>query len=59
MRGSDLDLAGLVCNTGFGGGLRCANPAKGQLGGDTWEQREALIRGVTLPGDGGREKLAA
>ncbi|KKZ13909.1 MAG: hypothetical protein TH68_06050 [Candidatus Synechococcus spongiarum 142] len=58
-RGNNLDLAGLVCNTGYGGGLRCANPAKGQSGGDTWEQREAWIRGATLPGDVGREPLAA
>ncbi len=56
-RGNNLDLAGLVCNTDHGGGLRCVNPAKGQGGGDTWEKREALIQGITLPGD--REQLAA
>ena len=59
VRGNDLDLAGLICNTHYGGGLRCANPAKGQVGGDTWEKREALVNGVTLPGDRGREQLAA
>ena len=58
-RGSDRDLAGLVCNTSYGGGLRCANPAKGLLGGDTWEQREAWIRGTSLPGDAERESIAA
>lgn len=50
-RGNNLDLAGLVCNTDYGGTGRCANPARGRLGGDTWEQREAWIRGVTLPGE--------
>ena len=58
-RGSNLDLAGLVCNTGYGGAGRCPNPAKGQLGGDTWQKREAWIRGVTLPGEMGQESLAA
>ena len=52
-------LISLVCNKDYAGGLRCPNPAKGQAGGDTWEKREALIRGITLPGDVGREQLAA
>ncbi|MXW39816.1 MAG: hypothetical protein F4Z75_01420 [Synechococcus sp. SB0668_bin_15] len=50
-RGDNLDLAGLVCNTEYGGGGHCANPARGRVGGDTWEQREAWIRGVALPGE--------
>lgn len=36
-RGSELDLAGLVCNTL--GDEQCINPLKGQDGGDTWETR--------------------
>ncbi len=57
--GNNLDLAGLVCNTAYGGGHRCVNPARGQIGGDTWKQREAFIRGVKLPGDTEHEKLMA
>ena len=35
--GSELDLAGLVCNKL--GDQTCINPAKGKGGGDTWESR--------------------
>lgn len=36
-KGSDEDLAGLVCNK-LGDG-QCINPAKGSDTGDTWEKR--------------------
>ena len=37
VKGSELDLAGLVCNKL--GDFQCINPAKGKDGGDTWEKR--------------------
>jgi hypothetical protein len=37
VRGSEIDLAGLVCNRL--GDFQCINPKKGQDGGDTWEKR--------------------
>lgn len=37
--GSELDLAGLVCNQPWGGGDQCINPMKGRDGGDTWKKR--------------------
>lgn len=52
-QGNELDLAGLICNTSYGGGQRCANPAKGKEGGDTWAKREEFIRGTELPGNWG------
>jgi len=36
---SELDLAGLVCNTSYGNPSQCINPKKGLEGGDTWEKR--------------------
>lgn len=36
-KGSEIDLAGLVCNK-FGDET-CINPLKGQDGGDTWKKR--------------------
>ena len=51
--GNELDLAGLICNTPYGGGPNCANPAKGKEGGDTWAKREEFIRGTELPGNWG------
>jgi len=36
-KGNDLDLAGLVCNKL--GNHQCINPARGQEGGTTWEER--------------------
>ena len=36
-RGSELDLAGLVCNKL--GDDSCINPLKGMDGGDTWAKR--------------------
>ena len=36
-KGSEEDLAGLVCNTL--GNHQCINPARGQEGGTTWEER--------------------
>ena len=36
-KGSELDLAGLVCNKL--GNHQCINPKKGMEGGDTWEKR--------------------
>ena len=40
--GSDLDLAGLVCNRV--NDPRCQNALRGMEGGDTWEKRAARIR---------------
>jgi len=40
---SEVDLAGLVCNTPYGNPTLCKNPAKGKEGGDTWERRLAEI----------------
>lgn len=37
-KGSDADLAGLVCNTL--GDEQCINPAKGDTTGDSWAKRE-------------------
>jgi len=37
VRGSEIDLAGLVCNKQ--GDFQCINPKKGQDGGDSWEKR--------------------
>jgi ribosomal protein S27AE len=39
--GSELDLAGLVCNTLAD--QTCINPIRGIEGGDTWEDRFATI----------------
>lgn len=39
--GSELDLAGLVCNNL--GDETCINPIRGIEGGDTWEERFAII----------------
>lgn len=36
--GSDLDLAGLVCNS-LAKGRPCINPCKGLEGGTTWAKR--------------------
>ena len=36
---SELDLAGLVCNTSYGDRSKCINPKVGMEGGDTWNQR--------------------
>ena len=37
VKGSEIDLAGLVCNKL--GDFQCINPKKGEDGGDTWEKR--------------------
>jgi hypothetical protein len=47
--GNELDLAGLVCNN-LQPEKPCANPSRGQEGGQTWESRmrevnKALERG--------------
>ena len=39
--GSELDLAGLVCNTLAN--EQCINPIRGIEGGDTWEERFSFI----------------
>ncbi len=36
--GTNLDLAGLVCNP-YSKGRACLNPELNQIGGDTWEKR--------------------
>jgi hypothetical protein len=43
--GNELDLAGLVCNKI--NDPRCPNPKKGQSGGQTWEDRQAFIKGAS------------
>ena len=43
--GSELDLAGLVCNVV--NDPRCINRCKGQSGGDTWAKRRDFIDGTT------------
>lgn len=40
-KGSELDLAGLVCNKTDSS--ECINPAKGRVGGDTWDKRVEFI----------------
>jgi hypothetical protein len=42
--GSELDLAGLVCNKL--GDDTCINPAKGREGGTSWEYRSGFIDGA-------------
>lgn len=44
--GSELDLAGLVCNR-FSRGRTCINPCLGLKGGDTWEKRESHIKAIS------------
>lgn len=41
--GSELDLAGLVCNTKHGNSEKCINPCKGIVDGQTWESRLNFI----------------
>lgn len=43
-KGNELDLAGLVCNRL--GNDDCINPLRGEDGGDTWEARMGVIKGV-------------
>lgn len=40
-RGSEVDLAGLVCNKL--GDDRCINPARGDESGQTWEKRSREV----------------
>ena len=40
-RGSEEDLAGLVCNNL--GDSQCINPKNGFVGGDTWQKRLEFI----------------
>jgi hypothetical protein len=42
--GSELDLAGLVCNKYSNSD--CINPSKGLDGGDTWDYRAGFIDGA-------------
>ena len=41
---SELDLAGLVCNTKYGNPSKCINPQRGELGGDSWEKRMGYLQ---------------
>jgi len=41
--GSELDVAGLVCNNFRNGREGCLNPLCGCEGGDTWEKRAGVI----------------
>jgi len=46
--GSELDLAGLVCNNLPSDAVsECANPLRGTEGGDTWEKRLEFITSKT------------
>lgn len=47
-RGSELDLAGLVCNNL--GDNRCINPCRGMDGGQTWAKRLQELD-KDMPGD--------
>jgi hypothetical protein len=38
----EIDLAGLVCNR-IDASKPCANPCRGEEGGDTWEKREKQL----------------
>jgi len=49
--GSELDLAGLVCNTNHGGKDKCINPLKGRSGGDTWAKRKEFLDGLSIDPD--------
>ena len=40
--GNELDLAGLVCNK-MSPEKQCANPCRGQEGGQTWEWRQQMM----------------
>ena len=40
--GSELDLAGLVCNR-IEAERPCLNPLRGEEGGQTWEQRQKMV----------------
>lgn len=51
-RGSELDLAGLVCNKL--GDDRCINPKRGMDGGDTWAQRLTQLN-KDMPKEGGED----
>ena len=51
--GSELDLAGLVCNDH--GDATCINPLKGQEGGDTWEKRLEVLESVSRETSAGEE----
>ena len=44
-KGSELDLAGLVCNS-FGDET-CINPCMGKEGGVTWEERWTSLQKIT------------
>lgn len=46
-KGSELDLAGLVCNKL--GDDTCINPCRGQGGGDTWAKRLGDLDSKSLP----------
>ena len=47
-KNSELDLAGLVCNTPHGNPKLCVNPEKGKEGGDTWESRLSFLDNWTM-----------
>ena len=49
-RGSEIDLAGLVCNKH--GDEQCINPMKGKDGGDTWEKRLEDLDNMSVDDDG-------
>lgn len=53
--GSELDLAGLVCNKL--GDNTCINPSKGIEGGTTWEYRSGFIAGAIKEKKESMEKM--
>ena len=44
---SEMDLAGLVCNTPHGKTELCINPMIGMEGGDTWEERMKFLKSIS------------
>ena len=47
-KGNELDLAGLVCNNITKEDpdyIKCINPCRGQVGGQTWEYRRGYVDG--------------
>ena len=46
-KGSEADLAGLVCNNlKPGEDAECINPTRGDISGDTWDYRRGFIDGA-------------
>ena len=56
-QGRNIDLAGLVCNgLEKRKGFKCVNPCKGQIGGDTWEERRKFLDRAMAEVEKGKEQ---